>query len=321
MRQLVLRALGIAALLWASVPGGASAQASGQPSGRASSAGSARGAAISFVDARGVSVELPRKAARVVSLAPELTEILFAAGAGPAVVGVTTYCNYPAEALRLPKVGAFSAKTISLESILALKPDLVVGNLAAHGRLALDIERAGLRFAALPTRDFEAVYGSILLAGRVAGDEARAASLVSMMRARVEAVRASASKTPRDRRPVVFWETWDEPLMSAGPDTFVGQIIEAAGGVNCFADAGSDWPVVSLESLLARDPDWILSAASHGKALSAERLAARPGWSTLRAVRSGHVAFLDGDVVSRAGPRFVDALEAVAAILRQGGGR
>lgn len=132
---------------------------------------------------------------------------------------------------------------------------------------------------------------------------------------------AAAAKVPKEKRPVVFWETWDEPLMSAGPATFVGQIIEAAGGRNCFADSPSDWPVVGLESLLSRDPDWILSASSHGKALSLERLAARPGWAKLKAVRSGRVAFIDGDLASRAGPRFVEALEAVAAVLASGGSR
>lgn len=304
------------AVLAAALISSAALPASAQASGGAASSQASR--SIAFVDARGAKVELPAKARRVVSLAPELTEILFAAGAGPAVVGVTTYCNYPAEALALPKVGAFSAKTISVESIIALKPDLVVGNLAAHGRLGAELERAGLRFAALPTRDFDAVYESIELAGRLAGDEARAKATVASIRARVVAVRAAAARIPKDKRPVVFWETWDEPLMSAGPATFVGQIIEAAGGRNCFADSPSDWPVVSLESLLARDPDWILSASSHGQALSLERLAARPGWSSLKAVRSGRVGFIDGDLASRAGPRFVDALEATAAILGTG---
>jgi len=88
---------------------------------------------VSFTDERGTVVRLPAKAKRVVSLSPELTEILFAAGAGDAVVGVTTYCNFPAEAASRAKIGGFSSKTISVEAIVALKPDLVVGGLSAHG--------------------------------------------------------------------------------------------------------------------------------------------------------------------------------------------
>jgi iron complex transport system substrate-binding protein len=271
--------------------------------------------AISFKDERGATIRLPAKAARIVSLAPELTEILFAAGAGKAVVGVTSYCNYPAEARAIRKVGGFSAKTISIETILALKPDLVVGSLFAHAQLAGPFERAGLRFAALPTTSFEAIYDTVSLAGKIAGDERTADALAASMRSRVEAVRERTAKTPLAARPLVFWETWDEPLMSAGPNTFTSQIIEAAGGRNCFADSSADWPVISFEALLARDPDWIMAAGSHGEALTVERLARRPGWSALKAVKAGRVKLLDGDIVSRAGPRFVDALELMSKTL------
>jgi len=270
---------------------------------------------VSFTDERGTVVRLPAKAGRVVSLSPELTEILFAVGAGDAVVGVTTYCDYPAEAASRAKIGGFSAKTISAEAIVALKPDLVVGGLSAHGQLAPQLERAGLRFAALPTRDFEAVYSTIELAGRIAGDEAVAASLVAGMRARVAAIRARTASVPDADRPVVFWETWDEPLMSAGPKTFTGQIIEAAGARNCFADSTADWPVVSFEALLARDPDYIMAADSHGEALTLQRLAKRPGWGSLSAVKAGRIVFIDGNISSRGGPRFVDAVEAMARAL------
>ena len=270
---------------------------------------------VSFVDERGVTISLPGKARRVVSLSPELTESRFPAGAGDALVGVTTYCNYPAEASGRAKIGGFSAKTISVETIIALKPDLVVGGLSAHGQLAAQFERAGLRFAALPTTDFDDIYATIALLGRVAGDEAVANALVADLKARLAAVSAKIAAVPSAERPLVFWETWDEPLMSAGPGTFTGQIIEAAGGRNCFADAASDWPVVSFEALLARDPDYIMAADSHGEALTPERLAKRSGWTSLRAVRNGKLVFLDGDIVARAGPRFVEAVELMARAL------
>ncbi|MBN2874935.1 MAG: cobalamin-binding protein [Spirochaetales bacterium] len=272
-------------------------------------------AAVSFTDARGALISLPAKATRIVSLSPELTEILYAVGAGRNVVGNTTYCNFPADALTVPKIGGFSAKTISLESIIALRPDLVVGNVSAHGGLAPELERAGLRFAALPTTSFEDVYATLELMGRVAGDRATATALIASMRARVEAVRERTAAIPYAKRPMIFWETWDEPLMSAGPGTFTGQIMEAAGGRNCFADSTADWPVVSFEVLLARNPDWIMAAESHGEALTLERLARRPGWSALKAVKDGKVVLLDGDIVARAGPRFVEALEMMAKVL------
>lgn len=273
------------------------------------------GSPLSFKDERGTTITLPAKAARIVSLSPELTEILYAAGAGDRVVGNTTYCNYPAAALSVAKIGGFSANTISIEAIVALRPDLIVGSLSAHGRLAAQFERAGLRFAALPATDFNAVYSTMELVGRIAGSEATASTLVASMKSRLASIQAKTASVPADRRPLVFWETWDEPLMSAGPNTFTGQIIVAAGGRNCFADSTADWPVVSFESVLARNPDYIMAADSHGEALTPERLARRTGWTSLKAVQAGRVVFLDGDIVSRAGPRFVDAAELMAKVL------
>lgn len=272
-------------------------------------------AAVTFTDARGVVVSLPAKARRVVSLSPAITEILFAAGAGQAVVGVTTYCNYPLAAVSIAKIGGFSASTVSIETVLSLRPDLVLGDLAAHRQLAVEFERAGLRFAALESTDFQSVYAALDLVGRVAGDGGTASALVASMKARVEKIRARTSAIPADSRPVVFWETWDEPLMSAGPRTFTGQIIEAAGGRNCYADSTADWPVIGFETLLARDPDWIMSSESHGDAVTLERLARRPGWASLKAVKEKRVALLDADIVSRAGPRFVEALELMSRTL------
>lgn len=273
------------------------------------------GTPIAFKDERGVTISLESKATRIVSLSPELTEILFAVGAGDRVVGNTTYCNYPKAAADVAKIGGFSAKTISVETIVSLKPDLVVGGLSAHGQLATQLERAGLRFAALPTTGFADVYDTIDLLGRVSGDETMTKTLIATMKARVASITAKTASIPVDRRPIVFWETWDEPLMSAGPKTFTGQIIVAAGGRNCFEDSIADWPVVSFEALLARDPTWIMAAESHGEALTMERLSRRPGWTSLSAVKSGRVVLLDGDIVARAGPRFVDAIELMAKVL------
>ncbi len=274
--------------------------------------------ALTFTDARGVTVSLPAKARRVVSLSPAITEILYAAGAGPAVVGVTTYCNYPPEAQSVRKIGGFSPNTVSVEAIVALKPDLVVGELAAHGQLGAEFERSGVRFAALPQTDFESVFQAIEVLGRLAGDASKSTSLVASLRARMAAIAAKTAMVPVDRRPIVFWETWDEPLMSVGPRAFTGQIIEAAGGRNCFYDSQADWPVVSFEAVLARDPDYIMAADSHGAALTPERLARRQGWNGLKAVRLGHVVLLDGDIMSRPGPRLVDALEQMAKVLYPG---
>ena len=274
--------------------------------------------AVSFTDSRGVTISLPAKAARIVSLSPAITEMLFAVGAGPRVVGVTSYCNYPAAADALPEVGAYSPDTISMEAIVALRPDLVLGEPQIHRQLADQFKAAGLRFAALDLTGFDAVFSAIETTGKAGGDQAMAAALVSSMKARLEAVRAKLAAVPAGSRPLVFWEVWNEPLMTAGPGTFIGMVLEAAGARNVFADLAEDWPVVSFEALVARKPDYIMASQMQAELLTPEKLAARPGWSGLKAVKERRIVLLDGDIVSRPGPRFVEAVELIAKALYPG---
>lgn len=279
----------------------------------AASAASAQG--VSFKDALGRQISLPAKASRVISLSPAITEILFASGAGPAVVAVTSYCNYPQAANDLPEIGAYSADTISVEGIVALKPDLVLGEPAMHGKLIAQFEAAGIRFAALKLTSFDDVFASINTCGLATGNASSATAVVASLKARLKAVTDKLAKVAEDKRPLVFYEVWDEPLMTAGPGTFIGQVIKAAGGRNVFADLTEDWPMVSFEALVLRKPDIIIASNTHAEALSAQKLAARPGWANLKAVKERRIFLLDGDVLSRPGPRFVEAVELIAKAL------
>jgi iron complex transport system substrate-binding protein len=132
---------------------------------------------------------------------------------------------------------------------------------------------------------------------------------------RVERVRRAVTGVPAAERPRVFYQVWDRPLMTAGPESFVGELIETAGGRNVFADVGSLYPRVSPEAVIRRDPDVILAPDHHGEPVSAEMLAARPGWEAIRAVRRRRVHTIDGDLVSRPGPRLVQGLEIIARLL------
>jgi iron complex transport system substrate-binding protein len=281
----------------------------------AMAAASASAQGISFIDARGKTVTLSAKASRVVSLSPAITEILYAAGAAPSMVGATTYCNYPAAANGLAKIGGFSPNTISIETIVALRPDLIVGDASAHGQLAIQLENAGLRFAALSLTAFDDIYAAIADLGRVAGDATLANNLATSLRGRVDTIRSRTATIPESRRPTVFWEVWNEPLMTAGPGTFIGMILSAAGARNVFADVRENWPVISFEAIVARNPDWIMASETHATAVTPENLAKRPGWAGLTAVRRKNIGLFDGDIVSRPGPRFVDAMEMVAKTL------
>ena len=268
-----------------------------------------------FTDARGKTLILPAKAKRIVSLSPAATEILYAAGAGKAMVGATSYCYYPAEAKELTKIGAYSARTISIEAIIALQPDLVIGEWSMHSQLAPQLEGSGINFAGISLTNFEDIYTAMANFARAGGDEQASAAAVSAMKARMEAVRIKTAVIATEKRPTIFWEVWNEPLMTAGPNTFISMVLTAAGARNVFADLTEDWPVISFEAIVARNPDWIMASETHAAAVTPEILAKRPGWSSLGAVKNRKIALFDGDIVSRPGPRFVEALEFVAATL------
>lgn len=271
--------------------------------------------APTFTDALGNSVTLKAAPQRIVSIAPSATEILFAVGAGGQVVGDTQFCNYPPEADKLPKIGGFSAETISIEKIVDLAPDLVIAGSASQRAVAEALAQAKIPTLLLDPRTFEEVYANIAQVGAVSGHGAQATQVVEQMRQRVDAVKATIATVPADKRPTLFWEVYDEPLMSAGPHTFIGQMIELAGAKSIFADATEDYPQVSAEVIVARNPQVILGPDAHGGKLTAEQLAARPGWAQIDAVQNKRVYVLDGDTTSRPGPRLVEALEDLARTL------
>ena len=160
---------------------------------------------------------------RIVSLSPSSTEMLFAIGAGDQVVGVTQFCNYPAEAKTRPQVGGFSAATLSVEKIVALKPDLVISAGAIQKPVIEALERAQIPVFAVDPSTLEAVYGRIESVGRLTGHAVEASRVAVQMNERVNAVKAKVKNVPQAERPKVFYEVWNEPLMTTGPDRSSGR--------------------------------------------------------------------------------------------------
>ncbi len=270
---------------------------------------------LTITDNLGREVTLTAQPQRIVSLAPSNTEILFAVGAGDQVVGVTQFCNYPPEAKTREQIGGFSAKTISVEKIVALKPDLVLSAGKIQQPVIEALEQANIPVVALDPQTFDDVYAGILTVGQLTGHEKEAGTVVTQMKDRIAAVQARVKDIPADRRPSVFWEVWDEPLMTAGPTTFTGQMIELAGAANIFSDVKEQYPQVSAEEVISRNPTAILGPDSHADALTAEKVKARPGWGNIQAVQDGRIYLIDGDIASRPGPRLADGVEAIAEAL------
>ncbi|MDR3171236.1 MAG: cobalamin-binding protein [Treponema sp.] len=267
---------------------------------------------LNLTDVLGRPLTLKAPPQRIVSLSPAITEILFAIGAGEQVVGVTQYCNYPAEAQARPTVGGFSGISISVEQIAVLKPDIVLLSGFMHERIITLLERLGISAFAVEPLNFEQVYQTIETLGRLTGHDQEAGEVVAVMQAKI---RRAEERSRGKERPAVFWELIDEPLMSAGGNTFINEAIRLGGGRNIFEDLHEQYPVISTEQVLLRRPAWIIAGDDHGRIIAPDALSRRPGWQRIPAVRDGHIALVNADTLYRYGPRLADAVLAISAIL------
>jgi iron complex transport system substrate-binding protein len=271
-------------------------------------------------DSLGRKVTVARRPERIVSLAPSNTEILFAVGAGRLVVGRTSFDNYPPDARSIASIGGMTPKSINLEAVMALRPDLVLATGGVQQPIIGSLERLKLVVVALDATNFAGVERNIRLVGRLTGNTARADRLATEFLDRVAAVsRRIASR--QSHRPKVLFLLWEDPLTTAGPGTFIGQIIEASGGSNVFGDVTTRYPRPSEEEILARAPEVILgtygdmSSGGPDDEARRKRIRSRAGWAQIPAVRNNRITFLDEDLITRPGPRLVEGLEAVAEIL------
>ena len=268
---------------------------------------------LTITDDFGRTVTIEEVPARIISSSPTNTEILFAIGAGDRVVGVTEYCNYPAEAKEKPVIGGVS--TVSIEKVVALEPDLVLGD-ELNGKETFErLEELGITVVGLNPTNISEILAGIMLVGRITGEDENATSLVAEMERRIEEIK---NKTWDVKRPKVAHVTWHDPIWVAGSGTVQNELIEIAGGENAFSDI-DDWSTVSLEVFIDKNPDVIIVSVGHGVVgmqsydyiLGDERL------KVVNAVKNERVYTINADVISRAGPRIVNATETVYGCLSE----
>lgn len=269
---------------------------------------------ITITDDLGRKISLQSEPYRIVSLAPGNTEILFFLGLGDRVVGVTDYCKYPKEARLCPKIGGFADP--SLEKIVALKPDLVLAT-GMHQQLLPQFEDAGLKVLVLNPIKIGGIFADIRMVGRAAGIESKANALAQGLNDRVNAVSRKVAKIPENQRPKVYYELWHQPLMSVGRNTIIGQIIEVAGGQSITDDCTEQYPQISEEVIIARNPDVMVNSYGHGdaKTPSPAEIAARKGWNNIAFVKTNRIYSINTDLLSIPGPRIVEGLEKMAECL------
>ena len=261
---------------------------------------------VRVVDDAGTTVTLPRPAQRIVSLAPHATEMLFAAGAGGALVGAVARSDWPPAARAVPRVG--DAAALDLERIASLAPDLVIAwpYTAPPQLAALRAQRVPV-FVSDP-KSIAGIAGDIEKLGTLAGTQGVAHAAAATIRERL----ASLTARHRDaRRLRVFYEVWNEPLYTIGGKHLISEAIGVCGGENVFAALTIPAPSVTIEAVVAAAPDVIVGGDDEGK---------RPAWlddwrrwPAIPAVRNGNLYGAAGDLLHRPGPRFVEGVAALCA--------
>lgn len=271
--------------------------------------------AMTFTDGLGREIVLDGPPTHIVSLAPSNTEILFAIGAGDRVVGRDQLSDFPEEAKKVTDIGS-TFDALNTEKIVSLKPDLVLAAEINTPEQVKQLEDLHLTVYYLKNPlTLEEMYGNLEIVAQLTGLDQETATLIESLKKRVAAVDQKIA--PISSRPNVFYEldaTDPAKPYTAGKGTFITQLIERAGGHNIAADIDG-YPQLSLEQVVAADPSFIiLGDSAYG--ITPESIAARPGWENLSAVKNSKIFPFDDNLVSRPGPRLVDALEELAKLLR-----
>ncbi len=254
-----------------------------------------------------ISVGVPPQ--RIVSLNPTTTELLYSIGAGPRLVGRTSYDVYPVEVRAVADLG--QGLRPNVEAVLAVHPDLVLLYASADNRdAARRLRASGVATAAYKIDRIADMVRVTLLLGHLTGDTVAAMRTVDSVRAALERIRAATAGLPH---PTVFWPLWEAPLLAVGGGSFLNELVEIAGGRNIFADLPQPSPAVTFEELLRRDPDIIIASAS-----SQRRLEANEHFKALRAVREHHIVLIDTSLVNGPTARVGASAVSLARLLHPG---
>jgi len=258
-------------------------------------------------DMLGRDVTLPAAPTRIVSLVPSATEILFALGAQDRLAGVTDYCDFPPDARKKPSVGGMVNP--SLETLVALKPDLVIATDEGNREETFtQVKRLGIPLFLVRAHRMGEIVDVITRLGALTRTEAAARRLVTAMEKRADELRRLVAARPRPR---VLYVVWPEPLIVPARDSVVTELIQIAGGDSITAREAESYPRFSLEAAIARDPEVII-LATHGAGTGPVSKEKFDRFASLAAVRAGRVHMVDGNLMHRYGPRVLDGLEQLA---------
>jgi ABC-type Fe3+-hydroxamate transport system substrate-binding protein len=256
-------------------------------------------------DGLGQRVTVPRTVERVVSLAPDLTESIYAAGGGDRLVGVTTYCNYPEDAKDVAKIG--DTMNPNIEKIIALKPDIVFVSTASQVQaFMLTLESNGIAVYVANAENLDGVFETLRMLGDILGTQDTAKEKTEDLKTRLETIRRRVEGTREVR---VFVQISKEPLFTIGSQSFLTDALRVAAATSVTNNVATAYPKLSKETALALNPEAIILSDSDDNREPNEVFKNSP------AVKNGRVYRINADLISRPGPRLVDALEQIATFL------
>jgi len=263
-----------------------------------------------FLDDTGRKLYLAKHPKRIISLAPSITEMLFALGLNAEIVGVTEFCDFPPEALNKPKVGYAQP---NLETIVALQPDLI---LAPKSFLRADIlgklEQLKIPTFMLEPTAVEDILSHIQLLGRMVGKTPEANKETARIRKRIADL---SSRLEGLSRPTILYVINSEPFITVGPGSYIHHLIELAGGTNAAENANSPYPRLSMEEVLKQDPEYILFPVGKFEGIPQAEQDKWKRWTMISAVKQGQLFQIQADLLNRPGPRVIEGLEILVQVL------
>jgi iron complex transport system substrate-binding protein len=266
---------------------------------------------IKVTDDAGRTVTIGQTPNRIVSLAPSITEDLYALGLGDKVVGTTTYCNYPPAANNTTKVGGFG--TPNMEKIVSLKPDIVFTGSLNNETVISALDSYGIPTVVIEPKTLAGILDDLSLIGKITNTSGNSSALVANLTQRL----TKSNTTSNATQSRVLYLVWYDPITSAGADTFEGDIIARAGGINVakLANVGG-YGTISKESIVALNPSVIIANSAMNSTVI-EQVKSDPALTTVDAIKNGKVFILNSDVISRPGPRAFDAMDQIIEMINQ----
>ncbi len=266
---------------------------------------------ITVLDDTGYQVTLDKEPDKIISLAPGNTEILFALGLGEKVVGVDNFSNYPEEVESIEMIG--DAFNLNMEKIIELEPDLIL-TLKRNEEEVKEFEDFGIAVYTLDANNIENVLEDIIEIGKLTNSFTKAEELVSEMQGKIGKIKSLVADVSEEDKPKVFYMVENEPIWSTGSGTFINDMIEQVNGINIVAyDDLEGWLVYSLEKLIEHNPDVIIAPKS--LAPTPETITNDERFSSIKAALENRVVIVDGDLVTRIGPRIVEGFLQIAQAL------